>query len=358
MNPSMTAAPGTRRDLSFLDVLTVMLRHRRLIIGLPLVLTLVVVALTLAQRRQFTSRATFMPQAGDASRLASLGGLAAQFGVNIPTTDQGQSPEFYADMVLSRPVLGSLLDTAYTFKDPAGAPRSGTYAALMEIEGDSPALRREAALRDLQNRVGVSRNLRTGVIELRVRTPWPELSAQMATRILAKLNEFNVRQRHERAAAEREFAESRLREIRAELREAEDAVVRFERSNRAFARSPDASAQHARLEREVGIRQQMFMSFSQMYEQARVDAVRNTPLITVLEQPTVPALPDSRRGLLRVLLSLIAGTLVALFIAFVRELASPHRAHSETAFAEFEALRRDAIRNPLGGGARRGRTHA
>ncbi len=43
--------------------------------------------------------------------------------------------------------------------------------------------------------------------------------------------------------------------------------------------------EHDRLERPVSMRQELVTAMAQAYEQARVDEVRNTPVITVIDQP-------------------------------------------------------------------------
>jgi uncharacterized protein involved in exopolysaccharide biosynthesis len=336
--PGSSAAP----ELSFVGLMAVVLKNRRLIIGLPLMLVLVAVVATLVQRRQYTATASFMPRASDASRLAGLGGLAAQMGVNLPTGDPGQSPDFYADLLYSREILGALVDTTYQLSTGPGAGKAMSFAALFEIDGDTPGEQREEAIRALTRRLSVTRNLRTGVIQVGVRTPWPELSRVMAQRVLDLVNDFNLRQRQARAAAERQFAEERLHTIRLELYQAEETLADFQRRNRAYRGSPDLSTEYERLSRAVSMRQQMFTSFSQLYEQARIDAVRNTPLIMVLDRPVTPARPDSRRGVLRVLLSLLAGGAIALLIAFARESTSAAQATAPADFARFQALRKEA----------------
>jgi uncharacterized protein involved in exopolysaccharide biosynthesis len=293
---------------------------------------------------------SFMPQASDASRLAGLGGLAAQIGVNIPAGDPGQSPDFYADLIQSQEVLGSLVDSTYRFRALSGVPGAGNLVSLLKADGDTPEQRREDAIRKLSRRLSVSRNLRTGLIQVRVKTPAPELSREICQRVLDLVNDFNLRQRQARGAAERQFAEERLRTIASELRTAEESLADFEGRNRVFRGSPELSTEHDRLMRAVSMRQQVFTSFSQLYEQARIDALRNTPLITVVDHPRVPARPDSRKGLLKLLLTVVAGGIIALLIAFSRDMTSPQRASSPAGYAQYEELRRAAaadLRHPL-----------
>ena len=55
-----------------------------------------------------------------------------------------------------------------------------------------------------------------------------------------------------------------------------------------------------------------------IYEQARIDEVRNTPVITVVEPPDLPTRPNPRRTVLKGLLGLIVGLLMGAFFLTVR----------------------------------------
>jgi hypothetical protein len=52
-----------------------------------------------------------------------LPGLAAQFGLTLPTSDGGQSPAFYADLLTSHEILGALVDTRFEHPSDTGMVR-------------------------------------------------------------------------------------------------------------------------------------------------------------------------------------------------------------------------------------------
>lgn len=100
-----------------------------------------VAAVMLLLPRIYTATASFMPQVGEgqASRLA---GLAAQFGVSVPTGEAGQTPRFYADLLRSRELLKQTALAEYRLvADGGGQPIRGDLIALLEIEADTPPWR-------------------------------------------------------------------------------------------------------------------------------------------------------------------------------------------------------------------------
>ncbi|MGH7701841.1 MAG: GNVR domain-containing protein, partial [Gemmatimonadales bacterium] len=134
-------------------------------------------------------------------------------------------------------------------------------------------------------------------------------------------------------------------QVRADLREAEDRLQEFLQRNREFRNSPQLAFEYDRLQREVTMRQQVYTTLAQGYEQARIDEVRNTPLISIVEQPDLPVKPKSRRLILKTLLGLTLGGLLGLFLALWLDLVARDRVRSPEQFDRFSALRAETGRD-------------
>jgi len=306
-------------EISLIRLLNIVLANRSLVTACAVLFFVVVVVVTLILPRSYTVTSSFTPQS---ERLASnLAGIAAQFGVPLPATDAGASPDFYVALLDSRRILGETIKTRYTFPTDTGKV-SGTLMDIFEIEGETEGEREETALRRLRTMIGAELDRPSGVVTFEVETYYPHLSAQIAQRLLDLLNRFNLETRQSQAAAERRFTEGRLAEAKQELLEVENRLQAFLEVNRDIGTSPLLKFRQDRLEREVNVRQAVVSALSQGYEQARIDEVRDIPVITVVEAPEPPALPDRRMLLLRGILALVAGalvgTLLAFFLAFVR----------------------------------------
>ncbi len=327
-------------DVSLLSVLNAILRHRGLVIGTAVAAFLLVVGLVLAQPRTYSTTAKFMTQARGSQ--SNLSGVAAQFGLTLPTAEAGQSPQFYVDLATSREILRDVAATRFTFQTDTGLAVA-TLADLYGEPEDAPALRREQAIEELARDVEAETAGATGVIRLTVRAENASLAQQIVQRILQLLAEFNLQRRQSQAAAEREFTEARLTEAQRELRFAENRMEAFLARNRAFGNSPELTFEKDRLARDVSMRQQLFTTLAQAFEQAKIDEVRDTPVITVLGEPEKPLRPD-RRGLLRKgLLALAVGLILGVLLALARDFMSRSGGAESEEFAEFSTLKRDAL---------------
>lgn len=304
-------------DLTLARLLGFMLRHRRLILGTGLVAFLLVGIFAFTRSRTYTSTARFMPQTSEGA-LSQLSGLAATFGVSVPASEAGSSPAFYADLLRSRDILRRTVQTRYAFQT-RGDSMSGTLVELFEVREDSPAARRDAAAKALLESIQVRVGRETGTVDLEVSTPWPELSRQVATRMIQQVSDFNLNRRQTKAGAERRFVESRLAVAQDSLRAAEARLERFLQRNREYRNSPQLLFAYERLDRDVTMQQQVFTSLAQSYEAARIDEVRNTPVITLMEPPDLPAKPDARLALVKGTLAGLLGLGLGAFFAALRQ---------------------------------------
>jgi len=339
-DPSEVAPQPAHDSISLIEIANVLLRWRWLIVTLPFGLFLVTVVAQLLRAPQYTAAASFMPQRSDATA-RNLGSMAAQLGIRIGNEGQGESPAFYTELITSRAILVPALESRYT-STPEGQEVRGTLIELYDVEAETEALRRDAALRALRDNIGVTTSSATDIVHLSVTADSPELSQQIAARILELVNQFNLETRQSRATEERRFIEERMAEAQTQLRDAEDGLQRFLQRNRDFRNSPELGLLHGRLEREVGMRQQVFNTLAQAYEQARIEEVRNTPVITIVEPPVQPARRDARGTVVRGILALATGVMVAAAIAFLLEFLRHGRRQEERGYPEFQRLRREA----------------
>jgi uncharacterized protein involved in exopolysaccharide biosynthesis len=137
------------------------------------------------------------------------------------------------------------------------------------------------------------------------------LSQRIATKLLDVLNAFNLARRQSQARSERQFIEDRLAAARAESRVAENRLQNFLTGNRTVFNSPVLQFEQQRLQRDVTITQQVLLTLTQSFEQARIEEVRDTPVITIIEPPNLPVDPQPRGLVKGVLAALVAGVVLA-----------------------------------------------
>jgi uncharacterized protein involved in exopolysaccharide biosynthesis len=327
-------------EVSVLGLLNVLLRHRGLVACTALICAGLVAVVTLIGPRTFTAVSGMTPQSRRST--SSLMGVAAQFGLVLPNADGAQSPAFYADLLTSPPLLGAVVDTRFEYPSDTGQVR-GTLVDIYRSKGATAPLRRDAAIRHLNEDVDATTIQKTGVVKLSVTARNPVLALGINRRLLELLNQFNLETRQSQAAAERRFTERRLGEVRQDLRAAEDQLQQFLQRNREYRSSPELSFQQDRLQREVLLQQQIFGTMAQAFEQAKIDEVRDTPVITVVQPPEAPVRPDPRGVVWKTVMTLVLGAFFGMALAIGRAYAVNARSLHSPEVREFDQLRRQTL---------------
>ena len=331
--------PSEGGSTTVVSLLSVLLRFRALIVVLGILSGFYAWYQSYTSPRRYTTSASFMPQG--ARGQSQLSGLAQQFGLG--GGDAGQSPSFYLDLVESRSLLAAVADHQYTMRTDSGVI-TGTIDKIYGIRSQNPAILKARKVDAVKAQVEKSANPRTGVITVKVRSGTPEMAVQIAENILDEVNRFNLNRRQQAAGRERSFVEKRLAEAQMELRQAEENLQSFLTENREFRSSPSLQLEFDRLNRTVSMRQQLYNGLAQSYEQAKIEEVRDLPVITVVEPPESPIVPDAQGGMRKTLIGIIIGFAIGVVIAFGTHLVTVLRRNPESDdYVEFARLSREAI---------------
>jgi uncharacterized protein involved in exopolysaccharide biosynthesis len=331
-------------DITPVVALNAVLRNRHLLLGCALAGAVVFATRAWLNPESYTATAVLMPQGAKAP--SGVAGLASQVGLSVPGTDDNL--QLYADLLKSREILRAVAERRYTFTTENGL----RTATLVELYGGAAkgALRAASAIRRLREHISAAPSLKTGVINVQVKAEYPQLAYQVSQHLIDQLNRFNLEQRQSQAGAERKFAERRLKESREELRMAENQLESFLAQNREFRTSPRLTFEQDRLAREITLRQQLYNMLAQSYEQSKIDEIRDTPVITIIEAPETPLVPDARGMRKNAVFGLVVGLVVAILIALVREYSGRQRLAESDELRDFDRLKAETwyeLRHPL-----------
>ncbi|MEO7218479.1 MAG: hypothetical protein ABI026_09820 [Gemmatimonadaceae bacterium] len=277
------------------------------VVGAGFAVALIFGAWSITRARAWTSTASFMPESPAAN--ASLSSLAVQFGVSVGS-DPGQSLQFYSDLLISREILTQVATGPYAIPG-ADSGQQGDLYAVYGISEPTEPLRRDALLKRLRRDIHATNSPKTGVVSVTVAAPTPVLARSILSNLISAVSAFNVGRRQSRAGAERKFLEVRLADAKSKLLAVQNQLQAFMQTNRTIANSPRLTFEQNRLQQQQSTAQQQVSALTTGFEQARLEEVRNTPVVTVLETPDLAARPDSRGGLKNSVLGAILGMLIA-----------------------------------------------
>jgi uncharacterized protein involved in exopolysaccharide biosynthesis len=291
---------------SLIQTLRSLEQHKSIAVALILGGGVVGAGIALLTPNQYTSSATFIAQGSQTLSLPSvLQGAVASLGLE---RGSDYSPKFYADLLTSRPILQSAILHQYTISDGSGI-RHANYLNIEGFDRLPPDRGLERAVRHLANRVGAGADVRTNMITLSVRARTPELSRDIVRQLLDALDSLNIGFRQFQSRESRTFFQDRADEARRELDSAEAVVRDFLQRNRV-AGSPALQFEQQRLQREAELKQVLYATVMQQYEQARLQEARNVPTLTVLAEPSLPVVKSYPPRRLFVAIGMMVGALI------------------------------------------------
>ena len=273
----------------------------RILVVLPLICAAVGWAATFITAPKYTSVSTFVTVARDPSpNLGGLASMASQLGVGLPLSPNN-SPQFYADVLRSREVVQEVLRAKILIPVSSSRRDSIPILDLYEDKDRPEPARMDRGVRDLLRESSVSVNPRTSIVELRVVSESQTGSALIVKQFLTVLNRFNLERRQSQAGARRRFLAVRLAEAKDSLGATERALQAFLEGNRQFRSAPALQARYDGLQRQLNTYQELYSNFRRDFENARVDEVNDTPLLTVIDSAAVPVRRSSPSRLLAAL---------------------------------------------------------
>ena len=327
-------------EISVVSVLNVILRHRVLIVGLMLLFGFYNGFRSVTSGKSYTVESQFLVKGARAG--GQLGGLAASLGINIQGGDAGQSPAFYLDLLEAKAILWPIALMNYSVKTDTGVV-TGNLIKIFNIRDPRPNVARAKVIDALKGAIASTSSLKTGVITVLVRSGRPDLAVQISSNLLNQVNVYNLSRRQEQAAGEKAFVQRQVDEKRGELRQAEAELRSFMESNRLYQQSPELILERTRLQRQVDMRNALYTSMLQSYEAARIDEMRDIPVISVIEPPEMPIQPDARGGVKKTLIGLAVGLVLGIVLAFFREKLAANKEAQTDDFVEFSQLKKEAV---------------
>ncbi|HBC47996.1 MAG TPA: hypothetical protein DEO84_06725 [candidate division Zixibacteria bacterium] len=262
------------------------LKYKRMTYFVVSITVLSTLTICLLLKNQYTSSASILPTgaSGISSELKDLAaGSLGELGLGSSNEAPENSSALFPNVLNSRLISEKILKRTYSFNYKS-KPISLT---LEDYIGQSNL---DRTIRKLSKLVDISTDKKTGVISLSVTTEYPEFSAAIVHAYLEELDDYNIHHRQSTASENEKFTARRLEEIKLELAAAEDTLRSFKQANLNYLVSSDPLLQLelSRLQRELDLKASLYLTLAQQNEMAKVDAVKDIPVVQVLDRGSIP----------------------------------------------------------------------
>ncbi|MGA9294233.1 MAG: hypothetical protein WBV81_16680 [Ignavibacteriaceae bacterium] len=285
------------------------------------VLTLII--LFFAVSLYYESTVTILPDYGNKNTsLGQISDLAAMAGVKV---GEGAPTEIYQVLVTSESVLDPVIYKKYSTKEYKDSVNLIQYFDITPDNSLSPELQKrkmfiKAFDRLSKGHLATDLDRITKVLNIKVTMPESELSALVANNIVESLDHYIRTKRKSYASEQRFYIEKRLMQVKDSLTAAENKLKNFREENRLVA-SPALLLEQGRLLRNADIQQAVFIELNKQLEIAKIDEIKETPVLNVKElakDPIIKAGP--KRGIIFIIIMFTSILLSSLYFMFRDEL--------------------------------------
>ena len=146
--------------------------------------------------------------------------------------------------------------------------------------------------------------------------------------------DYNAR----KTAGTRQFIEERLLATESELEKAEEALKLFRERNRSIFESPQLQLEQERLGRDVAVLIGIFTTLKQQLETAKIEEIKESDYVVILDTPDTPLYPDKPQKKLMVILAGILGIGSGMILAFIKEFVRNRDEEEREKLSEVKSL--------------------
>jgi uncharacterized protein involved in exopolysaccharide biosynthesis len=270
-----------------------LLKRKRLIAVAVFVAMALAGVITLTQPKTYTSRASILPS-GKADKLDKLKELA---GLGGSSGDENSSTLFPV-ILRSNLILDAVIDKQYRFQRD-GETVTGTLKDYFQNQNIDLLRRSLVGMTDINEAIG------TGVIYISVISDSPRFSQVVLQSYLDELEAYNLEKRRSRAKENVLYLERELKIGAEKLAQAEDNLEAYQMANRDWdiTTDPEIIMSLSRLQRDIEAKSKMYGFLLQQYEAAKLDAQKDTPIVCLLDSPSLPTIKSGPHTVSTVLVS-------------------------------------------------------
>lgn len=283
------------------------------------VLVLTLVYLLFLTKPFFESTITILPEYGSKSNMLSqLSGLASLAGVKV---GESAPTEIYQNLIISESVLQNVVYSKYKTEKFADSVDLIKYFELDKSDENTSLEKRKEFLKLFKllqtNIISTDVDRMTRILNVKVTMPEAQLSSDVANKIVESLDLYIRTQRKSYATEQSFYIAKRTAQIKDSLIVAENALKDFRAQNRITSQSPNLLLEQGRLMRNMEILQTVFIELTKQLEIAKIDEIKDAPVVNVKEftkNPVIKAGPRRTSSLITIMFfSVLLSSLYFLF---------------------------------------------
>ena len=255
------------------------------------------------------------------NRFGGLAGLASQFGVSVgreASPNDLSSPSLFPELIKSRAFSEQMLEKQFQI---GLDKKEYTLFQILTNQESTDSLNdlemRYAAIGEFQKMVSFTKKLTEKFSTLDVIADDPVFARDLANAVLSQLETMNKFYKSKSLNEKIYFINNRINSVNKELTKSEKELKQFNESNIQIS-SPALTLENERLEREVEIQKDIFITLKQQLELAKIQEVEGGSSVQVLDYPEIPFERSNKNLINSLIFNSMLGFAIGVLIAMLR----------------------------------------
>ena len=317
MSVNKTLKQNKNNEISILSFFLIIANHIKIILIVPTIFcTFTILKLQFFTQPIFTSQSKIMSSSGGNS-LGQASGIAAQFGINIPTAVSDDN-WVYKEIILSRQLASRVLKRKFSTDE------FGPHKSLVEIltHGNKKTnlsydVLKIKATKNLHKMIFVKEDKITKIITLSVEANEAKLATEINNSFIQELDSHQRSYNKQKNSETRIFISERIKTTEKELMQTEENLKIFNGRNRRIENSPALQLEQQRLQREVSVLTGVFTTLKQQLEMAKIEEVKKSDYVIIVDNPSTPLTRSKPNKKVTIILTGILSLGLGLVFAFL-----------------------------------------
>lgn len=255
----------------------------------------IIAILTFFLDQRYTSTLSIMPNQSESS-MSSLGMLVQDFAI-----DGGGGNFPISEIASSNSILDKIYNTSFdsnvnqgkiNLADLLGTNKTTFISKIMGIitnkDINNPDMLKYSTIKKFKERLNIKYDRKTNITSISVTVEDPLASKQIADLFYYEISSFINKTINDSGKMKQNFLNERIQSIETELVKNEKILEDFLSENKSINQSPKLLQQLTRLQREVTLKETAYLLLKKELEIARIDEVKRTLKLIVIEKPDIP----------------------------------------------------------------------
>lgn len=303
-----------------LRVFEILIKGRWIIVTVMVGINLIVlIKLLFFSPAYYSSTITILPESSENANPLSVAsrGLFSITGATISTNN------LYEEIIMSRKLMYRILERKFPLDK---SKEEVTLLSILDIGEPIFEKKIQKGYKLMTKElVDVSTNPKD-ITSVTVYSRQRKLAPLIAKALVEELDAFNRNTAMQKAKENRLFIEERLKDTEDSLIKAEEILKEFREKNKRIEKSPQLQLEIGRLQRELSVQSEVFLTLRKEYELVKIEEVKNLPMLRILDEPVIPFEKSrpmrTREMMISIIVSFVIGISLALGFEFSNDLFS------------------------------------